>query len=356
MTRLDRRTLLQRSGAAAIGISFLPLAACAGEGAANGALNFYTWDTYIGETTLADFQNEAGIAVKTSYYANNDELFAKLRAGNPGYDVIVPSDEFVERMILADMLAPLDKAKLPNLKNIDPQFRNASYDPGDRFSVPYTWLVLGIGYRKSKVDGVPDSWKWIYDSDRYKGRIAMVGEAADMMRLGGKYLGRPLNGMTDADLAEVERMLVKQKPNFKMFHEDNGQDLLAAGDVDLALEYNGDIAQVMLEDPDLGFVVPKEGSMMNVDCLAIPKGAPNLDNAHKFIDFLISAEAGKHIAETIQYPTPNAAAKALMPPTYRDNPVIFPTPDTLATSEFGKFPGPERARAYEEAATRVRAA
>ena len=116
-------------------------------------------------------------------FDSNDTLFAKFKAGNPGYDVIVPSNDFVERMARADMLMPLDHAQIPNMKNIDPSFLNVDYDPGRKFSMPYTWLVLGIGYRKSKVKTAPDSWKVLFDSDEYKGRMAWLSEAGDMFRL-----------------------------------------------------------------------------------------------------------------------------------------------------------------------------
>jgi spermidine/putrescine transport system substrate-binding protein len=355
--RLSRRGLLSGLGVAGIGFT---LQACGGGGggdkAATDKLNFYTWDTYIGETTLADFQKLSGIKVQTSYFATNDELFAKLKAGNPGYDVIVPSNEFVTRMRQADMLLPLDLAKIPNLKNIAPEFLGQDYDPAPKHSVPYTWLVLGIGYRKSRVNGTPDSWKWLFDSELYKGRIALTSEAADLIRLGAKYLGKSLNGVDAATTKAVEDMLIRQKPNIKTFHEDNGQDLLLAGDVDLVLETNGDIAQIAMEDPDIAFVVPKEGSLLNADTLAIPKGAPRAELAHKFINYLLDAQAGKHIIETILYPTPNAAAKALMPDSYRANPIIFPTGPGIDASEWGKFEGPDKARMFEEAITRVRAA
>jgi spermidine/putrescine transport system substrate-binding protein len=356
-SRLSRRGLLSGLGAAAIGFS---LEACGpGKEAAAPAdkLNFYTWDTYIGETTLADFEKANGVRVQTSYFATNDELFAKLKAGNPGYDVIVPSNEFVTRMRLADMLEPLDMAKIPNFKNIAPEFQEADYDsPPPRHSVPYTWLVLGIGYRKSRVNGTPDSWKWLFDSDLYKGRIALTSEAADLIRLGAKYMGKSLNGVDAETTKAVADMLIRQKPNIKAFHEDNGQELLDAGDVDLVLETNGDIAQVAQENPDIGFVVPKEGSLLNADTLAVPKGAPRTEQAHKFINFLLDAQAGKHIIETILYPTPNAAAKALMPESYQSNPIIFPTGPGMDASEWGKFEGAEQARMFEDAITRVRAA
>lgn len=358
----DRRSLLTALGAAAVGLTFGgALEGCspkekAAPGAEEAKLNFYNWDTYIGKTTLADFKKAAGIDVNMSLFATNDELFAKLKAGNPGFDVIVPSNEFVTRMSQAGLLMPLDHAKIPNIKNIDAEFMNPDYDPARKFSMPYTWLVLGIGYRKSKVKGVPDSWKWLFDSDLYKGKIALLSESADLIRLAAKYKGHSVNNIPAALVQEIEQMLIKQKPFVKAFHDDNGQDMLLSRDVDLVLEYNGDIAQVMTEDPDIGFVVPKEGSLLNSDTLCIPVGAPRPTNAHTFINYLLDAQAGKEITETILYPTPNAAAKALMPDDYKNNPVIFPPAAVLAKCEYGAFEGPEKARLYEEVITRVRAA
>jgi len=168
-------------------------------------------------------------------------------------------------------------------------------------------------------------------------------------------MGKSVNALTDADLKAIEAMMIKQKLNIKAFHEDNGQDLLLKGEVDLVLEYNGDIAQIMSDEPDIGFVIPKEGSQLNSDNLCIPKGAPHLKNAHAFINYLLDAEVGKKITETILYPTPNDAAKALMPDAYKNNPVIFPPADVLAKCEYAKF-NPELQPKYEEAFTRVRAA
>lgn len=319
-------------------------------------VNLYNWDTYTGETTLADFQAATGIEVKMSLYGNNDELFAKLKAGNPGFDIIVPSNEFVTRLRISDLLVPLDHAKIPNFRNIAPAFRDAPFDPGRRFSMAYTWLVLGIGYRKSKVDGIPDSWKWVFDSDRYAGRIGLFSESDDIIRLGAKYLGGSVRGVTPAVTRAVVEMMIRQKPHVKVFHHDEGQDLLAAGDVDLIVEYNGDIAQVMADDPDLGFVVPREGTLINSDCLCIPKGAPRPDNAHRLINFLLDAKVSAGISETIRYPTPNAAALALMPAEYRDNPAIFPPAAVMAKSEYGDFEGIARAQAVDEAVTEILAA
>lgn len=363
----DRRSLLKGLGAAAIGISFGGSLAGCGEGSKPGSaakiastgeepkLNFYNWDTYIGETTLQDFKGASGVDVSMSLFATNDELFAKLRAGNPGFDVIVPSNDFVERMAQSDMIVPLDKAQIPNFKNVDPAFADVAYDPQRKYSMPYTWLVLGIGYRKSKVNPAPDSWKVLFDSDQYKGKIALLSEAGDLFRLYGKYLGKSVNELTATDIKIIEAMMIKQKPFVKAFHEDNGQDLLIKGEVDLVLEYNGDIAQKMLEDPDIDFVVPKEGSQLNSDSLCIPKDAPHPKNAHAFINYLLDGEVGKGITETIQYPTPNAKTKELMGEEYAQNKVIFPPSDIIAKSEYAKFRADVQPL-YEEAFTRVRAA
>lgn len=354
----SRRGFLAGLGAAGVGLTFTSMLSGCGKGSGGDAktLNFYNWDTYIGETTLADFKKASGVDVKMSLFATDDELFAKLRGGNQGYDVIVPSNTFVERMAAADMLLPLDHAKIPNFKNLSPDFQNPDFDPGRKWSMPYTWLVFGIGYRKSKVKGVPDSWKYIFDSDEYKGRIGVLNEAGDLCRVVLKYLGKPINNPDAASLQQVQDLLIKQKPNIAVFHDDNGQDLLVAGDIDLVFEYNGDIAQVMKDDPDIGFVVPKEGSQMNSDCLAIPKGAPHPDLAHEFINYLLDAQAGAEISKTISYPTPNAAAAALMPASYKDNKAIFPPADVMAKCEYARYGGEEQAKKYEEILTRVRAA
>jgi spermidine/putrescine transport system substrate-binding protein len=353
----SRRSILKGLGVAAIGISLSGSKYSAWAAGEEPKLNFYNWDTYIGETTLADFQKASGIDVNMSLFATNDELFAKLRAGNPGFDVIVPGSEFVERMIQADLLEPLDHAKIPNIKNVAPEFiTDAPYDPGRKFSMPYTWLVIGVGYRKSKVKEVPDSWKYLFNSDEYKGRIAVMSDASELFRNAFKYFGESVNSTSPELIKKVEEMLIKQKPNIKSFHEDNGQDLLASGEVDVVMEYNGDIAQVMAEDDDLSFVVPKEGAMKQSDTLAIPKGAPHPENALRFINFILDAKVGAEISKTIKYPSPNAAAVALMPESYRDNKVIFPPAEVMAKCEFPRYLGPEFTRLLDEAMTRLRAA
>ena len=356
----SRRSILQQFGAAAIGVSFAGGLSACGRGGGAPTVNFYNWDTYIGPTTLADFQAATGVPVNMSLFATNDELFARLRAGNPGFDVIVPSNEFVTRMSQAQMIQELDRSKIPNFANLLPEFQDAAFDPGRRYSMPYTWLVLGIAYRKDKMPAnfVPNSWRYLFDSPQFTQRIALLSESADLIRLCAKYLGHSVNNIPDEMLTQIEQMLIRQKPHIKAFHEDDGQDLLASGEIDIVLEYNGDIAQLMAGPGGeaFDFVVPQEGTLINSDCLCIPTGAPHLEEAHAFINYLLDAEAGKAITEEIQYPPPNRAVADLMGDAYKNNRVIFPPADVMAKSEYGAFEGDERSRLYEEIFTRVNAA
>jgi spermidine/putrescine transport system substrate-binding protein len=355
----SRRSLLQQFGAAAIGISFSGSLSACGQGGGGRAVNVHNWDTYIGETTLDDFRGATGITANYTNFASNDELFAQLRAGNPGYDVIVPSNEYVTRMSQAQMLQRLDKSLIPNASNILPDFQDAAFDPGRVYSMPYTWLCIGIGYRKSRMPSpsfVPNSWRYLLDSSQFSQRIAVLGESADLLRLAAKYKGHSINGISAAVLSEVEQMLIRQKPHIKQFHSDNGQALLLSGEVDIVMEYNGDIAQAISEDDDLAWAFASEGSMQNQDCLCIPTGAPNLAEAHAFINYVLEGQPGAGIAEYIQYATPNGAARDLMPESYKSNPIVYPPPPEMAKLEYGAFEGDEVSRTYEEIFTRISAA
>ncbi len=352
-SRFSRRSFLAGTGAVAAGLTFHPKFSW---GAEEPKLSFYNWDTYIGETTLDDFKDASGIEVSMDLFADNDELFAKLKEGNPGYDVIVPTNDYVERMVSAEMLLPLDHSKIPNFKNVSKAFRDAAFDPGRQHSMPYMWGTIGIGYRKSKVKGVPDSWKALLDSDQYSGRIALLGEAQPVIGTALKYLGYSFNSVSADEIKKAEALLIKQKPHIKVFADDNGQDLLLSGEVDLTMEWNGDILQVMAEDDDISYVVPKEGGELWQDCLAIPNGAPHPDNAHKFINFILDAEVGAALADFIQYATPNEAAKKLMPPEYVNNPAVFPSDEVIARCEPPLYRGEAVVQLRDAAWTRIQAA
>ncbi len=347
---VSRRKFL--AGAAAVGISFkIPKGALAD----GGKVNFYNWDTYIGENTIEQFEENSGVEVQYDLFADNDELFAKLRGGNPGYDLIVPTNDYVERMIVAEMLMKLDHSKIPNIANIDKGFMDPAFDPGREYSLPYLWGTIGIGYRKSAVETVPSSWNDILSSDQYAGKIALLSEPQTVLQVALKAMGKSLNDWTDENIAAAEEMIRNQKDNIVAFAPDNGQDLLLAGEVDLAMEWNGDILQVMEEDDDIGYVVPDEGSLVWEDTLCIPKGAPNVENAHLLINYLLDAQVGADTADYVYYATPNSASKALMSEDYTGNPAIFPSQEAIDKSEVSIYPGQAITRKIDEAWTRIKA-
>ena len=186
--------------------------------------------------------------------------------------------------VAARLLAPLSHARLPDLRNLDPRLTDPPYDPGLRYSAPYTWQTYGIGYRKSKVPVPPKGWVELFDNPAFAGRIALPADAAKLYRIIARTVGKGPSAITPEDVPLLTALAQRQLPRVKRFHTDNGQDLLLNKQVDLVAEFNGDIAQVMLEDRDLGFVMPIEGSELTCDGLCIPAHASNPGNANKFIE------------------------------------------------------------------------
>lgn len=351
MTGVTRRSLAAGLGAG-FALSLIP-ACTAGD---ERSIGFYNWDSYVGPATLAGFERRTGTHVELSTFATDDELLAKLAAGSTDYDVVVPSHLGLQRLHEAGLLRPLDHRQLPARANLMPFWRDPGYDRGNRYSVPYSWQVLGLGYRRSRLPRdvqAPDSWSAAFADPRFDHRIAAIEVSPALIELGGMYLGQP---PTPAGIAAVADMLIARKPAFKLFHTDEGQDLLVERTVDLVIEYNSDIAAVMQRDADLGFVVPREGGLLSADVLAVPRSSTRPAAAHAFIDWLLGAERARDLALLTGYPTPNAAARALMPPSYRDNPVLFPTGVGVGASRFGVVFDPAATLVIDAATTRIRAA
>jgi spermidine/putrescine transport system substrate-binding protein len=348
--RLGRRVILGRSLAVAAASAVPRLAF-----SQNKQVNIYNWDTYIGETTLDDFTEATRIAVRYDLFSSNDELFATLRENNPGYDVIFPSNNYVERLIVAEMIEPLDHAKLPNIANLAPRFQNPTYDPGLAHSVPYFWGTQGIGYRKSAANPAPTKWADMLASDRFKGRIALLNDP-DVVRAALKFLGYSLDTKDKTQIDEAVDALIKAKPNIKAFAPDTGQDLLSAGEVDVCMEWSGDLQQVIAQDNDLAYVVPEEGALLWVDTMCIAKGASHRDNAHAFINFILDAKVHGQIASEIRFACPNRAAFEYIAEADRTNRAIYPSDATLERCEFATYKGEEVEGFYESAMNRVLAA
>lgn len=333
---IERRQVLHGLGAGALALSLPGLAGCRDP----RALIFANWENYIGETSLDDFKQASGIDVSLSVIPSETALFDQLRGGTAVPDVMVASNQLVERLVAARLLAPLSHTRLPNLRNIDPRFAQPSYDPGNRYAAPYTWQVYGIGYRKSAVRTTPTSWHDLFTDPAYAGRIALPADPATLYRIAARTLGSGPDAIAATDVPALTALLKAQLPRIKQFHLGDGPDLLLGKTVDLVASFNGDLAQVLLEDPDLGFVLPADGSELTCDSLCVPVQSANAAGAHQFIDYLLSSQAGMRVLETIVFPTPNRAAKALMPTDYQSSPVLYPPPQALAKCDFARWTPP----------------
>ncbi len=326
----SRRRFLARAGALGLSVPVL----CASAQTDSAQVSLYNWPDYLPPETLDDFHRSSGITARHDIFTSDEELYARLRGHNPGFDLIVPGNANVERMRAADMLLPLEHDRIPNLKNIDPFFLDPPFDPGRQFSLPYLWGCVGIGYRKSAVARAPQTWRDLFDAPRENHRVALLRDRAIVTRLAIKALGKSLNDLSEANLDAARRLLEGADSGSLIFAPDNGQDLLLSGEVDMAMEWNTDIMRAMEQDDDLAFVLPEEGGLLWEDALCIPRGAPEIDHAYALLDFLLSAEAGAAIARFTRYATPNTAALPLLDTHYTTHPAITPTPTARHNSQY----------------------
>lgn len=315
-------------------------------------LNLFIWSGYIAPETLRRFEARHGARVNVDLYDSNEALLAKVQAGNVEYDVLCPSNYVVEVLLKQRRLRALDHRALPHLANVDPRFLDLRFDPGNRHSVPYFWGTAGIGYNRRRVGDV-ESWSALWDP-RWAGRVLMLDDPREALGAALKWKGHSLNATDEALLREAQRLLLLQKPLVRAYNSSNYEDVLLSGDVWLAQGWNGQFAKVMDQDPDLRYVVPREGSSLFLDSLVVPATAPHPDLAHAFIDFTLEAEVAAEICDTMRYSTPNRAAVPLLPEAVRRNAAVFPPPDVVARAELIEDIG-EATLLYDRLWTEVKA-
>jgi spermidine/putrescine transport system permease protein len=308
-----------------------PFFAASPRASAARELNLYIWSGYIAPETVRRFEERHGVRVNLDLYDSNEALLAKVQAGNAGYDVLCPSNYIVEILLQQRLLLPLDHSALPNLVHVDERFLDRSYDPGNRHSVPYVWGTAGIGYRRSRAGRV-DSWGALWDP-RFKGRILMLDDARESFGAALKWKGYSLNTTDPEPLALARRLLLEQKPLVRTYNTSNYEDILLSGDVWLAQGWSGQFAKAMDQDPDIDYVIPREGSSLFLDNLVIPRDAPHPELAHAFLDYVMEPAVAAEICATMRYSTPNRDALPLLPEHVRRNPATFPPDDALARAE-----------------------
>ena len=311
------------------------LAACLfapGCGKGKPVLSVYTWSDYIKPALIDRFEKENGCRVVIDTFESNEAMYAKLKAGATGYDILTPTSYMVNLMFDQGMLLALDHALLPNLVHVDPDFLKITVDKTMDHSVPYMLVWSGIAYLEGRVKDVKPTWN-MFDRSDLRGRITMFNDMRESIGAALKSLGYSINTHSEKELAEAEAILLRWKKNLAKFDNEQYKLGLASGEFLLVHAWNGDIFQVRKENPDVRFVIPEEGTVISCDDLVITKGSRNVALAHAFINFLHDPGVAAENTNFIYYLCPNKDAYPLLSPEIKGNPGIFVRPEIMARSE-----------------------
>lgn len=293
----------------------------------NGEVVVYNWGEYIDPDTITMFEEETGIKVVYDEFETNEIMYPKVEAGASKYDVICPSDYMIQKMIDNDLLAELNFDNIPNAKeNIGAQYwaQAEEFDPGNKYSVPYCWGTVGILYNKTMVDDPVDSWSILWN-EKYADNILMQDSVRDAFMVALKLNGNSMNSTDPDELAAARDLLISQKPLVQAYVIDQVRDKMIGGEAALGVIYSGEAIYTQRENPDLEYVIPKEGTNVWIDSWVIPKNAPNMENAEKFIDFMCRPDIALKNFEYITYSTPNEAARELIEDDdIRNSTIAFP--------------------------------
>lgn len=313
--------------------SAVTLASC-GSGETAGEINVYNWGEYIsnGEDgsmdVIAEFQKKTGIKVNYTNYETNEELYNILKNSGSSYDVVIPSDYMINKLIAEDMLLPIDFDKIPNYKNVMEQYKNLDFDKENKYSVPYSWGVVAMVYNKTMINEKPDSFSALWNKD-YKGNILMFNNSRDAMAIAMQLKGIDPSVVTKEDIDTATAYLKEQKPLLKKYVMDQVFTEMEGDQAAIAPYYAGDIITMMDNNENLDYVLPKEGSNLFIDSMCIPKSSKNKELAEKFINFMLEPEVAKANSEYIGYSTPNQAAFELMDEDVKNNELAYPSKEYL---------------------------
>lgn len=293
----------------------------------NGEVYVFNWGEYIDPETIELFEKETGIKVIYEEFQTNEEMYPKVSAGAANYDVICPSDYMIQKMVDNDMLAELNWNNLPNAKaNIGAQYyiQSLAFDPENKYSVPYCWGTVGILYNTTMVDEPVDSWSILWD-EKYKDNILMQSSVRDLFMVALRLNGHSMNSIDETELEAAKQLLIEQKPLVQAYVVDQVRDKMIGDEAALGVIYSGEAIYTQRENPNLQYVIPKEGTNVWIDSWVIPKNAENKENAEKFIDFMCRADIALMNFDYITYSTPNDAARALIEDEdIRNSSIAFP--------------------------------
>lgn len=306
-------------------------------------LHVYTWADYVKPELVARFERDHACRVVIDTFDSNEALYAKVRAGATGYDVMTPSTYMTGVLFAQGLLRPLDPALIPNRKNVDPDYLKIALDPQMHHSVPYMLVKSGIAYRRSRVKEVVASWR-MFDRTDLKGRITLLNDMRETIGAALKSLGYSLNTTDEAQLARARDVVIRWKRNAAKFENEQYKSGIASGEFLLVHGYSGDILQVQKENPDVAFLIPQEGTSVACDDLVIPKAAREVALAHAWIDFLHDPDVAAENTRFLSYLCPNRAAYEKLGDEVRKNPAIFMDPEVRAKSEVVRDLGADNAK------------
>ena len=302
-----------------------------GSKADNGVVNVYNWGEYIDTDLLTQFENETGIKVNYKTYESNEQMYSVLKQGGVSYDVVIPSDYMISRLISEDMLETIDFNNVPNYSLVDDNLKGMAFDPEEKYSVPYMWGTVGIIYDPTVV-GEVDSWSALFD-EKNTGNILMFDNSRDAMGIALKYLGYSLNTTDEKELNEAYELLKQQKPILQGYVMDQIFDKLESGEAAIGPYYAGDFLTMHEANPNLKFCIPKEGTNVFVDSMCILKNAENKKNAEAFINFMTGTNQSMANSEYIGYTSPNKEVRDLIDADDFAKSVMYPDDVILSKCE-----------------------
>lgn len=286
----------------------------------------FTWNDYMNPQVIQDFTKETGIKVKVEFFSNNEDMLAKMKRNPSYYDIITPSDYIVDHLVKKNMLAPLDFSKIPNSKYLIEPLKNPVYDTKGEYSLPYAWGTVGIIYDKTKVTSPIDSWNALWNSE-YSGSIIMSDSIRETIGISLKSLGYSIQTRDPKILQEAKELLKKQVPLVMGYIGDETEDLMGHGEATLAVLWSGDAVNSMRKNPNMDYVIPKEGTILWTDCFIIPRSSHKKSLSEAFINYMYKPESGYRNWEFIGYSTPNKETWNLLPENVRIDPRWYPAID-----------------------------
>lgn len=306
--------------------------AVSGCGKPKKELNVYNWGDYIDESVIKSFESKYKIKVNYDTFTTNEDMYVKLKNGGGHYDVVIPSDYMIKRMIDENMLDKLDFKNIPNYKYIGVNYKNLGYDPQNEYSVPYMWGTVGILYNKTMVTGKPDSWKYLWDK-KYAKQILMLDSQRDSIGIALKMLGFSLNSKNPQELEAAKKALIEQKPLVLAYVVDEVKDKMISGEAAMALVWSGDAFYCIKQNQDLDYSIPKEGSNYWFDAMAVPKESTHKKEAELFINYMCETDTAYKNADYIGYASPQTEVLKRLPGELTQNRSAYPQPEDLKKSE-----------------------